>query len=179
LSDQSIELVDYNPSWINRFVEQQQKLQRLLERWLAGRIEHIGSTSIPGLRAKPIVDIAAPVRSLTCAQSAISILAKDGWLFWAGDPNRHYRLWFVRPHPSARTHHLQLIQHNCPDLRALVSFRDALRNNPDLRNAYADLKEALAKAYQTDRDRYTNAKSDFVRSVLRSIGPVSSSRLPT
>jgi GrpB-like predicted nucleotidyltransferase (UPF0157 family) len=178
MSDQTVELVDYDPVWIDRFAEQQSKLAVLLEPWLADPIEHIGSTSIPGLRAKPVVDLLAPVQSLASAQWAIGVLEQEGWLFWANDPNRHYRLWFLRPRPSARTHHLQLIQHNHPDTQALISFRDALRNDPALRDAYANLKDALAEKYGADRNAYTNAKSDFVRSVLQSIGSVVPSRRP-
>jgi GrpB-like predicted nucleotidyltransferase (UPF0157 family) len=176
LPEQSIELVDYDPTWINLFVEQQRRLQRLLRPWLAGPIEHIGSTSVPGLRAKPIVDLLAPVQSLDYAQSAIPVLQQEGWLFWAEDPNRHYRLWFLRPHPSARTHHLQIVQQGSSDFTALISFRDALRDHPDLLKAYADLKKALAASHRTDRDAYTNAKSEFVRSVLQSIGSPPPSR---
>ena len=67
--------------------------------WLAGPVEHIGSTSVPGLPAKPVIDILAPVRSLAAAQDSVSALAADGWLFWSEDPCRHYRLWFLRPRP--------------------------------------------------------------------------------
>ena len=78
--------------------------------------EHIGSTAVPGLRAKPIVDILAPVRSFTEAGQAVAVLEQDGWLFWPEDPNRFYRLWFLRPTPAARSHHLQIMQHDHPEL---------------------------------------------------------------
>lgn len=144
--DQSIELTAYDLAWQERFAEQQTRLSAILEPWLAGEIEHIGSTSVPGLRSKPIVDLLAPVRSLEAAHSAISILERDGWLFWAADPNRHYRLWFMRPNPAARTHHLQIIQQGDPNILALIAFRDALRYDPQAHEAYSSLKEDLAKA---------------------------------
>jgi len=100
--DQPIELTAYDPAWQERFVEQQTRLTAILKPWLAGEVEHIGSTSVPGLRSKPIVDLLAPVHFLEAAHSAISILEGDGWLFWAADPNQHYRLWFLRPNPAAR-----------------------------------------------------------------------------
>ena len=81
----------------------------------------------PGLRAKPIVDIVAPVRSFAAARAAVPVLEQDGWLFWPDDPNRFYRLWFLRPTPAARTHHLQIMQHDHPELHNLLLFRDALR----------------------------------------------------
>jgi GrpB-like predicted nucleotidyltransferase (UPF0157 family) len=123
----------------------------LLKPWLAGEIEHVGSTSVPGLRSKPIVDILAPVVSLAASRAAIPVLEQDGWLFWLDDPNENYRLWFLRPSPSARTHHLQVIQHDHPNLRALIAFRDALRQDPSLRKAYSFLKEDLARKHQSDR----------------------------
>src|SRR6516162_7946156 len=177
-ADQSIELTDYDPAWQERFAEQQTRLTAVLKPWLAGEVEHIGSTSVPGLRSKPIVDLLAPVRSLEAAHGAISILESDGWLFWAADPNRHYRLWFLRPNPAARTHHLQIIQQGDPNILALIAFRDALRRDPKAREAYSSLKENLANKYRDNRDAYSNAKTEFVRSILQSRGVVPSSRKP-
>ena len=177
-ADQSIELTAYDPAWQERFAEQQTRLTAVLKPWLAGEVEHIGSTSVPGLRSKPIVDLLAPVHSLEAAHSAISILESDGWLFWAADPNRHYRLWFLRPNPAARTHHLQIIQQGDPNILALSAFRDALRRDPKAREAYSSLKENLANKYRDNRDAYSNAKTEFVRSILQSRGVVPSSRKP-
>ena len=176
--DQSIELTAYDPAWRRRFAEQQTRLAVILKPWLSGEVEHIGSTAVPGLRSKPIVDLLAPVRSLEAAHSAISILERDGWLFWAADPNRHYRLWFLRPNPAARTHHLQIIQHGDPNILTLIAFRDALRSDPKVRDAYSYLKEDLANKYRDDRDAYSNAKSEFVQSILQSRGIARSSRKP-
>jgi GrpB-like predicted nucleotidyltransferase (UPF0157 family) len=178
MADQPIALVDHDPSWHNRFLAQQAVLSRLLRPWLAAPPEHIGSTAIPGLRAKPIVDIIAPVHSFTAAQQAVPVLEQDGWLFWPDDPNRHYRLWFLRPTPAARTHHLQIMQHDHPELHRLLLFRDALRNDPALRQAYVALKDRLAEQHHMDRNAYTDAKSDFVQSVLQAAGAAPSTRQP-
>src|SRR5579863_7120073 len=159
MADQTVYLVDHDPSWHDRFVAQRDALSRLLNPWLAAPPEHVGSTAIPGLRAKPVVDIVAPVVSLSAAQAAVPVLEADGWLFWADDPNRSYRLWFLRPTPAERTHHLYLMQHNHPELRGLLLFRDALRDDPALRRDYAALKQRLAEQHRTDRDAYTDAKS--------------------
>jgi len=172
MTDQAIELVDHDTAWADRFAEQQARLAVIIAPWLAGMIEHIGSTAVPGLRAKPIIDVLAPVRSLAEAQDAVPALARDGWLFWPTDPNRHYRLWFLRPSPDARTHHLQVIQHDDPAFRALVAFRDALRADAGLRSAYASLKSDLAETFRDDRDAYTNAKAEFVQAALQSAYPV-------
>jgi GrpB-like predicted nucleotidyltransferase (UPF0157 family) len=176
--DQSIALTAYDPAWQERFAEQQTRLTAILKPWLAGEVEHIGSTSVPGLRSKPIVDLLAPVRSVETARSAISILERDGWLFWRDDPNRHYRLWFLRPNPAARTHHLQIIQQGDPNMLALIAFRDALRSNAKAREAYSSLKEDLADKHRDDRAAYSNAKAEFVHSILQSQGVAPSSRKP-
>ena len=178
MADQSIELTAYDPTWPVRFAEQQTRLAALLRPWLAGEIEHVGSTSVRGFRSKPIVDILAPVQSLAASRAAIPVLEKDGWLFWLDDPNYNYRLWFLRPSPSARTHHLQVIQHDHPNLRALTVFRDALRQDRPLRKAYSSLKEDLARKHQSDRNAYSNAKTEFVQSVLETAGVSLSSRTP-
>jgi GrpB-like predicted nucleotidyltransferase (UPF0157 family) len=94
------------------------------------------------------------------------------------DPNDNYRLWFSRPSPSVRTHHLQVIQYDHPNLRALIAFRDALRQDPQLRMAYSSLKEDLARKHKSDRNAYSNAKTEFVRSVLEAAGVGRSWRTP-
>lgn len=133
--DQSIELTDYDPIWPLRFAEQQTRLAGVLASWLAGEIEYIGSMAVPGLRSKPIIDILAPVQSLTASRAAIPILHEDGWLFWPDDPNQDNHLWFLRRSPATRTHHLQIIQHDHPGLRALIVFRDLLRRDGKARGA--------------------------------------------
>jgi GrpB-like predicted nucleotidyltransferase (UPF0157 family) len=178
MADQSIELTVYDPNWRARFVEQQVRLNTILKPWLAGEIEHIGSTSVTGLRSKPIVDILVPVRSLTASRTAVPVLEKDGWLFWPDDPNQNYRLWFLRPRPETRTHHLQIIQHDHPNLRALIAFRDALRRDPKAREAYCSLKEDLSSKHPSDRNAYSNTKTEFVQSILEAGGFAPSSRKP-
>ena len=176
MADQPIALVDHDPHWHAQFVAQQAALARLLRPWLAAAPEHVGSTAVPGLRAKPIVDIAAPVHSLAEARQAVPVLEHDSWLFWADDPNRAYRLWFLRPTPAARTHHLQIMQHDHPELHNLLLFLDALRADPLLRDAYGALKERLAAVHRLDRNAYTDAKSGFVREVLLVAGSARSIR---
>ena len=176
MADASIELRDYDPIWQILFCEQQSRLAVILASWLAGEIEHIGSTSVPGLRSKPIVDILAPVHSLTASRAAIPILQQDGWLFWPDDPNQDYRLWFLRPNPATRTHHLQIIQCDHPSLRALIVFRDVLRRDVNARAAYSALKADLANKHRSDRNAYSNAKTEFVQAILRGQDASPSSR---
>ena len=90
-------------------VKRQAQTEEVLRQWQAGPVEHIGSTSVPGLRAKPVIDMLAQVRSLADAQAAVPVLTDAGWLFWPEVPCRYYRLLFLRPRPQSRTHHLHVI----------------------------------------------------------------------
>ena len=170
MADQRVELVDYDPGWRDRLAEQQPLVEALLRPWLAGPVEHVGSTAVPGLRAKPVIDMLAPVTSLAGAQAAVPVLVGAGWLFWPDDPCRHYRLWFLRPRPEARTHHLHLIEDRHPHAVALLVFRDALRADAGLCREYAGLKDRLARRHPGNRNAYSNAKGEFVARVLRQAG---------
>jgi GrpB-like predicted nucleotidyltransferase (UPF0157 family) len=170
VADEPVHVAEYDPAWPDRFAEQQVLAAAILAPWLAAPIEHVGSTSVPGLPAKPVIDMLAPVRSLALAQDAVARLQDDGWVFWPEDPGRHYRLWFLRPRPEARTHHLQVIEHDDPHARALLAFRDTLRADAGLRSQYAGLKKQLARQHRGNRNAYTNAKNEFVAQVLRSAG---------
>ena len=170
MADQRVAVVGYDPGWADRFAEQRPLVTELLGPWLAGPVEHIGSTAVAGLRAKPVIDMLAPVSSLVSAQAAIPVLAAAGWLFWPDDPCRHYRLWFLRSAPEARTHHLHLIENGHAHAAALVAFRDVLRTDGRLRREYGDLKDRLARQHPGNRNAYTNAKGSFVAQALRRAG---------
>jgi GrpB-like predicted nucleotidyltransferase (UPF0157 family) len=163
-------IADHDPGWADRFAEQSAVVSVALEPWLAGPVEHVGSTSVPGLAAKPIVDMLAPVRSLADARGAVAALEPGDWLFWPDDPNGDWRLWFLHPTPEARTHHLHVIEHDHPQAVAMLAFRDALRADPVLRDDYVDLKRRLASEHTDNRNAYTNAKSAFVAETLRALG---------
>jgi len=162
--------VDYDPAWPGLFAEQRMVVAELLRPWLAEPVEHIGSTAVPGLRAKPVIDLLAPVSSLPAARAAVPLLADAGWLFWPEDPCSNYRLWFLRPRPEARTHHLQVIEQGHPQARALLAFRDVLCADAGLRREYAALKEQLAGRHLESRNAYTNAKGAFIERALAQAG---------
>jgi GrpB-like predicted nucleotidyltransferase (UPF0157 family) len=170
MADQRVEVVDYDPDWPNRFAEQRAAVEGLLRPWLAAPVEHIGSTAVPGLRAKPVVDMLAPVASLAAARAAVPVLVEAGWWDWPDDPAGSYRIWFLRPSPEARTHHLHLLEHGEVHQRALLAFRDALRADDGLRQQYSDLKDRLAAEHRDNRNAYTNAKGAFVAEVLQGLG---------
>lgn len=160
-----VEVVAYDPAWPARFARERDLLAPALAPWLAGAIQHIGSTAVPGLAAKPIVDILAPVADVTAARAALPALGELGYLDWPQDPTRAWRLWLLKPHPAHRTHHLQLIQPDHPRFAALLRFRDRLRAEPETAEAYARLKCRLAAEHRDDREAYTEAKTAFVAEV--------------
>ncbi|HET7245013.1 MAG TPA: GrpB family protein [Streptosporangiaceae bacterium] len=82
MADAPVFIAQYDPAWLAGFGAQSGRVAAVLGPWLAAPVEHIGSTSVPGLPAKPIVDMLAPVRSLSQAQDAVGALQADGWVFW-------------------------------------------------------------------------------------------------
>jgi GrpB-like predicted nucleotidyltransferase (UPF0157 family) len=170
VADMPVDVVEYDPTWQQSFADQRDRLTILLSGWLAAPVEHVGSTAVPGLAAKPIVDVLAPITSLVDAHRAVPLLEEDGWRHWPSDPNRSWRYWFLRPQAEARTHHLYLIQYDDPHVAELRAFRDVLRADNALRDRYEALKRNLAKMFRDDREAYTAAKARFVEHALRQSG---------
>ena len=144
-------------------------LEARLAPWLSGAVEHIGSTAVPGLDAKPIVDMLGPVRDLHVARDAIPVLAELG--YQRGEHRPDEALWFYKQTDKTyetRTHQLHLTCLDSRLWRERIVFRDALREDDGLREEYAGLKHALSKA--PDLDAYTDGKRAFVAGVLTSRG---------
>jgi GrpB-like predicted nucleotidyltransferase (UPF0157 family) len=159
-----IELVAYDDTWPRQFELEREHLLNLLGPWVAGEIEHIGSTAVPGLAAKPIIDVMAPVASLEESRPAIQTLGTSGYCYYPYKARVMH--WFCKPSPEHRTHHLHLVVWNSELWRERLSFRNALRNSASLAAEYAALKCKLAVRFAHDRDGYTAAKSSFINRVL-------------
>lgn len=133
-------------------------------------VQHIGSTAVPGLDAKPVIDMLAGVRSIKDAERLELPLCQSGYATSvAFNDTLLDRKWFMRWANGHRTHHLHLVVHGGPVWHAQLKFRNALRASPELVASYAELKAQLAATHPTDRAAYTDAKSDFVRAVVRGI----------
>lgn len=128
-------------------------------------LEHIGSTSVPGLTAKPILDVGVAVESFESAFALAPRLEGLGYTFRGeqGIPRRHY---FVQGTDEKRTHHLHMLELTNPEWRDLLLFRDRLRTQPGTAQAYETLKRQLAAQYPNDRAAYTDGKVEFIRAVL-------------
>ena len=164
-----VQLVDYDPRWPAMFLAELAQLRAALPPGLIVAAEHFGSTAIPGLVAKPIIDILIAVASLHDArQRAVRPLAERGYAFWADNPKRD-RLFFVKGLPPAapqRTHHVHITERSGKMWLRRLGFRDYLRAHAEEAARYARLKLELAERYATDREAYTAAKADYIDSVL-------------
>ena len=165
-----IHLFPADPGWPGRFEQERAALLAALGgRFVA--VEHIGSTAVPGLAAKPVIDLLGGVCSM---EEADDLLAPLGALGWDTSPEFNATLpdsrFLLRWPGGVRTHHLHLVVHGGEAWRARLQFRDRLRADPALAAEYARLKEGLAAAYRTDREAYTDAKSAFVTRVLAAGG---------
>ena len=163
-----IEVVDADPSWADRGEQERSHVQLLLAPWLTARVEHIGSTAIPDLAAKPIIDLQAAVADLGDADSIATALAPHEWHYVA--PEFDHRLWqrfFVKVANGRRSAHLHVMTIDSAHWSERTAFRDVLRAEPVLAAEYGGLKRALAAEQASDREAYTGAKADFVHSVLK------------
>ncbi len=162
--DAPVEVVPYDDSWPARFRAERLLLEKVLAPWLAGSIEHIGSTAVPLLPAKPVIDIMAPVRTLEGSRGAIEAATEVGYVYYPYKAELMH--WLCKPSPHLRTHHLHLVPFGSELWRRQLGFRDALRRSPALAAEYAELKVRLAERFRLDREAYTEAKAPFVQRVL-------------
>jgi GrpB-like predicted nucleotidyltransferase (UPF0157 family) len=165
-NDAPVHIAAYDHDWPSRFEAERQLLIDAIGPWLvAGSIEHIGSTAIPGLDAKPVIDIMAGVESLDRSRAALPVLERHRYCYAA------YRTevmhWLCKPSPTQRTHHLHLVPLGSPLWIEQLAFRDYLRTHPDVAIEYAALKRRLAEAHRFDREAYTNAKASFIQRALQ------------
>ncbi|HUE88389.1 MAG TPA: GrpB family protein [Vicinamibacterales bacterium] len=166
MQEEPVRLVRYNSQWPALFEAERALLESVLQPWLVGPIEHIGSTAVPGLIAKPVIDIMAGVRDLEAALPSRDAAATLGYLYFPYRPREMH--WFCKPSPTQRTHHLHLVPVDSPLWRERLVFRDYLRESPETAARYAELKRDLAARYEFDREAYTDGKSDFVNAALHS-----------
>ena len=169
---EAVEIVPYDPAWQEAFQEEKARIQAALGD-LSLAFHHIGSTAVPELDAKPIIDIMVVVRRLEDAVACIAPLRKLGYAFIDHPQNtnrRFFRKGAPRPdgRGTRRTHHLHIVEERSGSLHDHLAFRDALRASPTWRQEYAKLKAGLASQHKEDRATYSERKSAFVETVSRS-----------
>jgi GrpB-like predicted nucleotidyltransferase (UPF0157 family) len=155
----------YDPSWPQIFAGEAQAIRQALGDILVG-IEHVGSTAIPGLAAKPVIDIAVSVTSLAAGTEAVPALEALGY-DCRGENGIPGRLFFRKGVVEfRRTHHLHLVEAGHEQWAAMLAFRDYLRAHPGDAQRYEALKRELAMKFRDNRRAYTNGKADFVHAAL-------------
>lgn len=164
-----INIVAYDPEWPARFEEERPALADTIGGFATGGIHHVGSTAVPDLDAKPIIDILIGVESLDASRPTFDPLARLGYMYAPYLADEMH--WFCKPNPSRRTHHLHLAPVSGRRYRDELDFRDQLRANPDLAQRYADLKRSLAHRFERDREGYTQAKTTSISEILAGHSP--------
>lgn len=163
MHDIGVRLAPYDPMWPAMFEAEAARIEAACA-GLAIRLEHIGSTAIPGMSAKPVIDILAGRPPQSRATDYIPAIRQLGYEHKGahGVPGREY---FRRGRP--RSHHVHLVSWSSTVWEEHLLFRDRLRANPALARDYDAVKRDLAIAYANDRRGYTDAKGPFIRSVIR------------
>lgn len=166
---EQVAIVDYDPAWAAAFKRERDHLRACLPAEMIGRIEHYGSTAVPGLAAKPIIDMLVEVRDLEETKARIvPLLTAQGYeYFWRpsfGDDTPPWYAWFIKRDPQTgdRTHHIHMVEPHFTEHWDRLLFRDYLIAHPEIACEYADLKRKLAAAAVNDRVAYTLRKTEFV-----------------
>jgi GrpB-like predicted nucleotidyltransferase (UPF0157 family) len=162
-----IVVVDYDPAWPAVFEELRARMWAVLD-GCALAIEHIGSTSVPGLDAKPIIDMSVVVQSTEQVPLAIERLATVGYVH-RGNLGVEGREAFQSPQ-ELPAHHLYVCPKGSLGLTNPLALRDYLRVHPDVAHAYGSLKKTLALQFRDDIDGYLDGKTDLILGILREVG---------
>lgn len=165
---EEVALAPYDPAWPEAFRRERDHLRSCLPADLVGRIEHFGSTAVPGIAAKPIVDVLVEVFDLEATKVRIApVLEAQGYdYFWRpthGDDGPPFYAWFIKrdPRTGARTHHIHMVEPHFPHWERLL-FRDYLIAHPSVAREYEELKRRLSVESAGDRVAYTAGKTEFV-----------------
>ena len=161
-----VRLVDYDARWPELFIAEEKRIRDQCGT-LAMRLEHIGGTSIPGMCAKPILDVAAGRPPEASIQDYVDALRQAGYEH-RGERGVAGREYFRRGAP--RAYHIHLIEYGGPLWGDYLAFRDYLRDHVDAAREFADVKRALAARFSRDREAYMTAKSSHVLEILRLAG---------
>lgn len=162
-TQEPIRLKPYDSNWPLKFESEKKLIEQTLDEWVFGGIEHVGSTSVLGLTAKPTIDIMVGVKNLTEAKVCIPLLEKIGYVYAEYRPEIMH--WFCKPSEAHREFHLYLMEYNTVEWKQRTGFRDYLRTHPETAEEYLDMKKRLAIKFENDREAYTQAKAEFIERI--------------
>ena len=162
IEPRSIVIADYDPAWPERFDREEARIRTALGQ-AALAVEHIGSTSVPGLAAKPIVDILLVVEDSAEEESYAPVMEEAGYVLRVREPGWNEHRMFRTPDRDA---HVHVYSAGCPEIQRNLTFRDRLRRNIDNRNRYERTKRELAAREWPDMNAYAEAKTEVIESIL-------------
>lgn len=170
LTREHVAIVPYDPRWPQLYADEEMLLERSLPVDLVERIAHIGSTAIPGLCSKPIIDIQVEVADLDRVRKQVVPIMRDlGYEFiWRptmGEQAPFYAWFIKRDARGQRTHHVHMVKPDAASSDRLV-FRDFLRAHPEEAARYEELKRSLSQRFPNDRAAYTQGKTGFISAVI-------------
>lgn len=159
----------YDEMWKQDFINISNEIRDVLGE-LALRIEHVGSTSVPGLSAKPVIDIDVVIRDDSMLEEVVSRLAKIGYQHEGNLGIAGREAFGYEGKEHLKEHHLYVCPEDSPELKRHVAFRDYLRSHPDAVREYSRIKEEAASLYPYDIDQYIGHKSPVIEKIYKEIG---------
>jgi len=162
-----VEVVSYDPNWEQKFKEEANKIKEIFKEILVD-IHHIGSTAVPLVKAKPIIDIMVEVKDINKVDSYNKQMEKLGYVALGeyGIPKRR----FFQKGGNNRTHHVHIFEKGSPQIKRHIDFRDYLISNSSVAKEYSLLKEKLSKKYRYDIDKYQEGKDSFIKKIDKLLG---------
>lgn len=162
----TVKLEPHSEQWHQLFAEEEARLRKVIGDYVIA-IEHIGSTSICGISAKPIIDMAVSVEKIADGERCVKPLEDVGYEY-RGEHGIAGRRYFVKGEP--RTHHLHMVESGSDFWRSHLLFRDYLRLSPKAAEEYEKLKKQLAQKYVENREAYQKGKTVFIENILNDAG---------
>ena len=169
----TIELTDYDHSWKNEASNEIEHIKNVLNNNLIVDIQHIGSTAIPNIKSKPIIDIMIGVKTFDeLENNFIKPLESIGYIFCKDNPDKD-RLFFAKgmpPFDTKRTHHIHIVKYDTTpgkSWRKHIFFRDHLIKHPEIAKKYETLKIRLTKQYKNNREKYSQEKKVFIENIIK------------
>ncbi len=171
-AEDNIIIEPYNPAWPKLAAAEIKTIKEITIQFPCVSIEHLGSTAVPELSSKPIIDIFITNQSIQEADQWIKSLETLGYVFWDENPDKTHLRFFkgMPPFGMKRTHHVHIVETTNDTVEHRILFRDILRQDKKIRLEYESLKLKLSQSYLTDRESYTDKKSEFIENILRSHG---------
>ena len=161
-----IEVVPYDPNWKKKYIEESSKIQDILNNEIVG-IFHIGSTAIPGIHAKPVIDILIEVKDIENIDKYNEKLHELGYIS-KGEFGIEGRRFFLKG-PYDRTHHLHIFEKGDPEIIKHLNFRDYMIYHPETAKDYEKLKKDLSLKFRYDNEGYCNGKDEFIKDIDKKV----------